>query len=179
MTRRAALLGSINVGGHRLEMTELKAALEADGFANVNTVAASGNVLFDHPCAGDAKLEQRIASAVQTRFGIPTFAAVRTRAQLQAALAENPFAGEGEDKMVHVHFLERQPTPDAFATLLAHHAGSGPERLAPGTRCLHIDYVSGVGTSKLTGDLIARRLGCRGTARNIRSLRRIIETMDL
>jgi hypothetical protein len=30
----------------------------------------------------------------------------------------------------------------------------------------------------MTGDFIARRLGCRGTARNIRSLRRIIETMD-
>jgi uncharacterized protein (DUF1697 family) len=178
MIRYAALLGSINVGGNRLKMAELKAALMAEGFANVATIAASGNVLFDHACAPDAELEQRLASAVQTRFNIDTFAAVRTRAQLQSALAENPFAGEGEDKLVHVHFLERQPTPDAFAKLVADHAGRGGERVAPGTRCLHIDYVSGAGTSKMTGDFIARRLGCRGTARNIRSLRRIIETMD-
>jgi len=179
MTRYAALLGSINVGGNRLKMADLKAALETEGFVNLVTVVASGNVLFDHACAADAALEQRIASAVQTRFGIDTFAAVRTRAELEAALAESPFAGKGEDKLVHVHFLEGQPSADAFARLVADHAGRGPEKLAPGTRCLHIDYVSGVGSSKLTGDFIARRLGCRGTARNIRSLRRIIETMDL
>ena len=179
MTQYAALLGSINVGGNRLKMNDLKQALEAEGFARVSTVVASGNVLFDHDCAADAKLEQRIASVVQSRFNIDTFAAVRTRAELQAALVESPFAGEGEDKLVHVHFLEGQPSPDAFARLLADHADRGPERLAPGTRCLHIDFVSGVGNSKLTGDFIARRLGCRGTARNIRSLRRIVETMDL
>jgi uncharacterized protein (DUF1697 family) len=178
MTRYVALLGSINVGGNRLTMADLKAALEAEDFANVATVVASGNVLFDHDCAADATLEQRVASVVQTRFNIDTFAAIRTRAELAAALAESPFAGEGEDKLVHVHFLERQPTAEAFATLLADHQGRGPEKLASGTRCLHIDYVSGVGHSKLTGDFIARRLGCRGTARNLRSLRRIIETMD-
>jgi len=177
--RYVALLGSINVGGNRLKMADLRGALEAEGFAKVATVVASGNVLFDHNCPADAKLEQRIANVVQTRFGIDTFAAVRTPAELQAALAESPFAGVGEDKLVHVHFLESQSGADAFARLLANHVGRGPERLAPGTRCLHIDYVSGAGTSKLTGDFIARRLGCRGTARNVRSLRRIIETMDL
>jgi len=178
MTRYAALLGSINVGGNRLKMADLKAALEAEGFVNVATIVASGNVLFDHACAADAELEQRLAGVVQTRFGIDTSAAIRTRGELQAALAESPFAGEGEDKLVHIHFLQAQPEPTAFARLLADHAGRGPERLAPGTRCLHIDFVSGAGSSKLTGDFIARRLGCRGTARNIRSLRRIIETMD-
>ena len=178
MTRYAALLGSINVGGNRLAMADLRAALEAEGFADVATVVASGNVLFDHPGEADAALEQRIASVVQTRFGIDTFAAVRTSAELEAVLAESPFAGESEDKRVHVHFLERQPAPEAFARLLADHEGRGPEQLAPGTRCLHTDYVSNVGHSKLNGDFIARRLGRRGTARNIRSIRRIIEAMD-
>ena len=178
MIRYVALLGSINVGGNRLKMADLRAALEAHGFANVSTVVASGNVLFDHECEADAKLEQDIATVVHSCFGIETFAAVRSKADLDAALAESPFAGEGEDKLVHVHFLECQPTPDAFAKLAADHEGRGLERLAPGTRCLHIDFVSGVGTSRLTGDFVARRLGCRGTARNTRSIRRIIEAMD-
>jgi len=131
MTRYAALLGSINVGGNRLKMADLKAALEAEGFANVATVVASGNVLFDQPCAADAVLEQWLARLVQTRFGIDTFAAIRTRAELEAALAENPFAGEGEDKLVHVHLLETQPDADAFARLLADHAGRVPKSLRP------------------------------------------------
>ena len=175
--RYVALLGSINVGGNRLKMAELKAALENEGFENVATVVASGNVLFEHAKAADAKLEAQIGKVVKDGFGIDSFACVRSKAELEAAVAENPFAGAGEDKFVHVQFLICQPDKAAFAKLAADHVGRGREKLAPGTRALHIHYVDGAGNSKLTGDFIARRLGCKGTARNIRSIKRMIEAM--
>jgi hypothetical protein len=37
--------------------------------------------------------------------------------------------------------------------------------------------VNGVGTSKLTAAFIERRLGCQGTARNMRSLKRLTERL--
>lgn len=175
--RYVALLGSINVGGNQLKMAELREALEGEGFANVATVVASGNVLFDHAKAADAKLEAQLATIVKDKFGIDTFACVRSKAELEAALKESPFAGKGEDKFVHVHFLAGQPDKPAFAKLAADHEGRGREKLAGGTRALHVDYVDGAGNSKLTGDFIARRLGCKGTARNVRSIARIIEKM--
>lgn len=175
MPRYAALLGSINVGGNRLEMADLRAAMEQAGFANAATVVASGNVLFDHAQTADAKLAAVIAQLVAERFGIETFAAVRTKAELEAALAQSPFAGAGEDKFVNVMFLERQPTHAEFAALVEDHAGRGAEKIVLGDRALHIDFASGVAGSKLTGAFVARRLGCRGTARNLRSLKRIIE----
>ena len=178
MTRYVALLGSINVGGNRLKMAELKAALEDEGFENVATVVASGNVLFDHSKAAHAKLEAQIAGIVKDRFGIDTFSAVRTRAELEAALAENPFVGQGEDKSVHVSFLDGQPSRAQFDKLVSDHAGRGREKLALGTRALHVDFVDGAGNSKLTGDFVHRRIGGRGTARNVRSIRRIIDLMD-
>lgn len=176
MPHRVALLGSINVGGNRLKMAELKAALERQGFEDVSTVVASGNVLFIHD-GDDEELETRIAGIVREDFGIESFAAVRSKAELQEALAESPFAGTGEDNLVHVHFLQSQPDPQQFETLAADHPGRGPERLAPGTRALHIDFVAGVGSSKLTGAFMARRLGSKGTARNVRSIKRIIEKL--
>jgi uncharacterized protein (DUF1697 family) len=176
--RYIALLGSINVGGNRLKMVDLREALEREDFEEVETVVASGNVMFAHEERPVEGLAEKIAYIVADRFGIETFAIVLDKAGLEAALAENPFAGEGEDKLVHVQFLEGQPTPEQFAKLAADHAGRGPERLAPGNRALHIDYVEGVGNSKLTGDFIARRLGCRGTARTVRSIARMIEKMD-
>jgi uncharacterized protein (DUF1697 family) len=178
MPRYAALFGSINVGGNRLKMDELKDALEDAGFGNVATVVASGNVLFDHTRAADAKLEDEMAGVVKDRFGIDTFAAVRTKSELEAALAESPFAGTGEDKFVHVHFLACQPSEAQFGQLMADHEGRGREKLAPGARALHIDYVDGVAGSKLTSGFLEKRLGCKGTARNVRSIKRIIEKFD-
>ena len=175
MTRYVALLGAINVGGNRLSMADLRVALEREEFDNVETVVASGNVLFDHDERPVDGLGDKIAHIVADRFDIRTFAAVRTREDLEAALAESPFAGKGEDKFVHVHFLAGQPTKAQFEQLIADHAGRGREKLAPGTRALHIDYVDGAGNSKLTSQFIESRLGCKGTARNVRSIRRIIE----
>ncbi len=106
MTQYVALLGSINVGGNRLKMDELKAALEDDGFANVQTIVASGNVLFEHDKAADVALEQRIAQVVKDRFGIASFAAVRSKAELRSAIEDNPFGKDGEAKFVHTIFLD-------------------------------------------------------------------------
>lgn len=176
--RLAGFLGSINVGGNRLKMADPKAALETAGFANVTTVVASGNVLFDHDGDEMAEAEGGLAKVIEERFGIATFAAVRSQAEIAAMLVESPFAGDGTDNLVHVHLLESQPSADCFSKLLADHAGRGAERITLGERALHVDYVDGVGATKLTGDFITRRLGCRHTARNLRSLRRIIEAMN-
>ena len=177
MPRRAALLGSINVGGNRLAMTELKAALEDHGFSDVETVVASGNVLFSHDSADDAALADEIARVLADRFGIASAVVVRSREELVAALAESPFA-DGQDNLVHIVFMTGQPTPEQFAQLFADYAGRGPERLAAGDRALHIDFVAGVAGSKLTGAFVDRRLGLKGTARNRRSLLRIVERLS-
>ena len=101
MARYVALFGSINVGGNRLTMADLRAAFEAEGFSDVETVVASGNVIFSHPA---------------------------------------------------------RPTR--------------------GDRALYIDYGEGVADSKLTARLIERRLEHKGTARNMRSIARIVDKLD-
>lgn len=175
--RHAAFLGSINVGGNRLAMAELRDALGEAGLAKVETVVASGNVLFD-AAGADAALAARIEALLLERFSIKSFAAVRTRGEVAASIADNPFATDGAENFVHTQFLEGQPSRAQFAQLLADHAGRGAERLALGDRALYIDFVEGAGNSKLTGAFIEKRLGCRGTARNMRSLKRILEKMD-
>jgi len=174
VTRYVALLGSINVGGNRLKMDELKAALESEGFANVATVVASGNVLFDHAKAADAVLEARIAGIVKERFGIDTFAAVRNRDELAAAIDSNPFTGQNEDKFVHTLFLQEPLDRAAFEAFAKEY--EGPERLVAGTREVFVDFGEGVADSKLGQAL--KKLRLRTTARNVRSLRRMLDKMD-
>ena len=177
MTRYLALFGSINVGGNRLKMADLRYAFEREEFENVETVVASGNVLFDFDDRPTEGLEELFAYMMRERFDIDSFVAVRTKEEVRAAVEDNPFVGAGEDKFVHTHFLESQPGEEQFDKLVSEHQGRGEEKLALGNRCLYIDYVNGVGDSKLTAAFIERRLGCRGTARNVRSLARILTKM--
>jgi uncharacterized protein (DUF1697 family) len=176
MPRYIAFLGSINVGSNRLTMADLRYAFEREEFENVETVVASGNVLFDYDERPTQGLEDLLAHMMAERFDIETFAAVRNVAELREAVEGNPFAA-GDSARVHTLFLSGEPDGAAFARLAADHALRGPERLAMGPRSLYIDFVNGVGQSRLTNAFIERRLGVRGTARNMRSLRRILEKM--
>ncbi|MBB4858189.1 uncharacterized protein (DUF1697 family) [Novosphingobium chloroacetimidivorans] len=177
MTRYVALFGSINVGGNRLKMADLRYAFEREEFEDVETVVASGNVLFsfdDRPTDG---LEDLFAHMMRDRFDMKSFVAVRTAVEIRAAIEDNPFRIDGAENLVHTHFLAHQPSQAQFDTLLRDHAGRGPERLALGDRALFIDFEDGAGNTKLSGPFLAKRLGCDGTARNMRSLQRILDKM--
>lgn len=177
MTRYVALLGSINVGGNRLKMAELREALEREDFEEVETVVASGNVLFRHDERPSEGLAEKIEHVVLDRFGISTFAAVRSRDELAAAIDNNPFAEDGEAKFVHTIFLEQPLDRAAFETFAE--GFDGPERIAPGDREFFVDFSAGVARSQFDPAFRkAKVVKGRATARNIRSLRRILEKMD-
>lgn len=178
MTRYCAFFASLNVGGNnRLTMADLRYAFEREEFENVETVVASGNVLFDFDERPTAGLEDLFAHMMRDRFDIATFAAVRNRDEVRSAVEDNPFTGIGQDHFVHTLFLDREPDRAAFDKLVGDHAERGPEKIAIGPRSLYVDYVEGVGTSKLTSAFIERRLECRQTARNVHSLARILTKM--
>ncbi len=176
-----ALLGSINIGGNRIKMVDLKAALAKEGFADVITVAASGNVILTTD-KEPPMLEIQLESIVERSFGFKSCAMVRTKTEVQSAIDDNPFHGTGEehgsDKMVHSIFLSAQPEQAAFDALLEEHKDKGSERLALGDRVLFLDYVHGVGVSDLSSKFLERRLKVKGTARNMNSLKNILSKMD-
>jgi uncharacterized protein (DUF1697 family) len=178
MPRYIAFFSSINLGSNRLTMADLRYAFEREEFENVETVVASGNVLFDYEDRPTDGLEDMLGHMMADRFDMDCFAAVRNVAQVRQAIEDNPFNATGQDSQVHTHFLSQQPDEARYADLFAAYAGRGPEKLAAGPRSLYVDYVNGVGASRLTGPFIERRLDCRGTARNMRSLRRILEKME-
>ena len=178
MTRYVALFGSINVGGNRVTMADLRWAFEREGLTGLETVVASGNLLFEYDERPLDGLEDLFAHVMLECFEIKSFVAVRDRAAIAQAVEGNPFTGIGKDNLVHTLFLERQPEQAAFDKLAADQAMRGLEKLAIGERSIYIDFVSSVAESKLTSAFIERRLGCRGTARNVRSIARILSKMS-
>ena len=89
-------------------------------------------------------------------------------------IADNPFAEDGEPNQVHTLFLHEPLDHAAFEDFARDY--TGPERLAPGTREIFVDFCGGVAESKLGPAM--RKLKLRATARNIRSLQRMLDKMD-
>lgn len=180
MARLVAFLGSINVGGNRIKMADLVGTLTDAGFREVSTVTASGNVIFTDD-RDPAMLEIQLESLVERAFGFKSCAMVRREDEIRYAIDENPFhgtgAGHGLDKMVHSIFLSQQPAKSAVDALIEEHRIKGSERLALGDRVLFLDYIHGVGVSSLSNKVLERRLRCKGTARNMTSLKRILAKM--
>lgn len=178
MPRYAALLGSVNVGRNRLTMAELRRGFEVEGLTNVETVVASGNVLFDHEARPTDGIGEKLAMLMRDRFGFTSTAIVRSRDELAAALAGNPFADCGDDQRVHSLFLTTQPSADQYDAMVAAYDGRGRERMALGDQLVYVDFVEGAGRSRLSLGFVERRLDCKATARNQRSIARILAKMD-
>ena len=177
MPRHIAFFSSINVGGNRVSMADLRWAMEREGFADIETVVASGNVLCDFAARPSEGIEELLGHMMAERFDIASFAAVRSRDELAAVIAADPF-GDADEARAHVMFLSRQPDAAQFAQAASDYAGRGRERIAPGERALYVDFADGVAGSRLTSAFIERRLGCQGTMRNRRSLKRILAKLD-
>lgn len=178
--RYLALLGSINIGGNRVKMVDVKAAFADAGYGEVTTIAASGNVVLDSE-NDPVMLEMQIEDLIKSRFGFNSCVMVRTHDEVRAAIEENPFHGNGpehgSDKMVHSIFLSAQPEQTAVDALIEEHRSKGSERLAIGDRVLFLDYVHGVGVSDLSSKFLERRIKVKGTARNMNSLKNILSKM--
>lgn len=64
------LLRGINVGGkNKVDMKQLKGVFEDAGMRSVRTYINSGNVIFETPERGRARVTQRLEKAIARRFG--------------------------------------------------------------------------------------------------------------
>lgn len=99
-----AFLRGINLGKRQIKMAELKACLEADGFAEVKTVLASGNVRL--AADGSATtLKARLEKLLADRFSFAVGAVLRSEDEIKAMLAGHPFAGLDPKADVTRHVL--------------------------------------------------------------------------
>ena len=104
VTRYAAFLRGVNLGKRQVKSADLLATFKAMGFAEVNTLLASGNVLFD----ADKVDARAIEKGLEQQFGFEIGTVLRTREQLQKLVAQDPFGGRTEDEntKLYVTFLD-------------------------------------------------------------------------
>ncbi|MGO4105336.1 DUF1697 domain-containing protein [Leifsonia sp. YAF41] len=103
MTRYAALLRGVNVGGINLKMADVAALFSGLGLDNVKTVLATGNVLFDSPLSA-AELKPQIEAALGERFGYEAWVHVLDVETIGRIIEDFPFEAEREGWHPYVIF---------------------------------------------------------------------------
>lgn len=178
MTAIVGLLRGVNLAGRaRVPMAELRdvaTALDLDG---VRTYLQSGNLLFEAPAERADEVRSDLERAVAKTFGLEIPILVRTRDELAATVAGNPYAGvEDDPTRVHAVFLADHPADERVAELET-------ERFRPDTfwvseRVVYVHYPGGAGRSKLTIDYFERRLATTATARNWNTVTKLLALMN-
>lgn len=153
-------------------MARLREVLAPELGDDVSTYIASGNVICEHPSDPDAACA-RVRALIADEFDVETPVILRTHDALAKAVERIPF-DDASEKMLHAMFLEAAPKAGALDALR--------DRLVPGERValvghdLWIDYgEGGVQGTKLTKAVLDRALGVAGTARNLRTTRKLLE----
>lgn len=147
-------------------MNELKGLHEALGLKNVVTYIQSGNVAFTSDHTDVVQLTKQIEDSFTQKFGFRVTIMVRTSDELQEIIANNPFQNQPvrESKWLVVLFLATRPDKAALEDLQK--AYTGPEELYLIGQELYTYYPHGIGRSKLSLQLIEKKLNTRGTGRN-------------
>lgn len=166
-TTYIALLRAINVGGRNLvRMAELRDCLGGLGFAGVETLLQSGNVVFRGPARAPANLEIALEREFARRLSLATDVFVRTAAEWRAHIRANPFPTEAKADPGHLLLLALKRAPTAAQVAALRKAIVGRERVGAKGRALYAVYPDGAGQSRLTITVIERHLDTRTTGRN-------------
>jgi uncharacterized protein (DUF1697 family) len=170
-----ALLRGINVGGKTMiKMPELRSLLAEAGLEDVRTYVQSGNVVFKSSSRGAEALATDIEERIAEAFGVDTTVLIRTPAELKQIEASNPFQRRETDlTKLHVVFLGDRPAAGAVSELDP--TRSPPDEFSVRGREIYLHLPNGAGRSKLTIDYFEKRLGVRATARNWKTLTKLVE----
>jgi uncharacterized protein (DUF1697 family) len=167
VTSHIALLRAVNVAGHNpLAMSDLRGLFIDLGFTSVQSLLQSGNIVFQTGQPAGSALESRLEKETLKRLGVTADYLVRSAKQWARIVAANPFPQQAKTSPNQlVAMVLKSPARPANVDALKAQI-QGPEEVQGGPRCLYILYPEGIGRSKLTGALIEKKLGVRGTARN-------------
>jgi uncharacterized protein (DUF1697 family) len=109
-----ALLRGIGPSNPNMRGPQLKEAAESAGFTNVQTLLASGNVIFESNITDRAKIESKLQETWPAKLGFNSMTIVRSQAQLQALVDADPYKGaEHSNRKTYllVTFFKSPPTP--------------------------------------------------------------------
>jgi uncharacterized protein (DUF1697 family) len=171
MTRYAAFLRGVNVGGVNLKMADVGAALTEAGFGDVTTVLASGNVLMTSK-AGVSAVRTKAEKALRDAFGYDAWVLAYDLDTVRAIDEAYPFERERDGYQSYVTFVTDADILDELAGLTA-----GPkEKISRGKGVIYWQVPKGSTLDSTIGKTMGKpRYKSSTTTRNLRTLSKVLQ----
>ena len=175
MTNRYLVLPrGINVGRHnRVPMAELRSRLVGEGYSEVATVLASGNVILTARSGDPGEVARGVGRLLSDHFNVSVPCLARTADQVRGVLALNPLREVATDPSRYlVNFLSEEPDPGIVEALMEEDHGRQAVVVAGAEA--YVWTPDGVKALTLSHSYLQKRLGVVATARNWNTLLKII-----
>lgn len=173
MTRYAAFLRGINVGGVSLRMADVASVFGNAGFREVKTILASGNVLLT--ATGSADTVRAIAEdALRRSFGYEAWVLVYDLDALRSISEHFPFEPEVDGHHSYVTFVSDPGVLDELAALTPE-TGSA-EKAARGSGVIYWQVPRSATLDSTIGKTMGkRRYKSSTTTRNLRTVNKVVD----
>ena len=168
-----AFLRGLNIGGHRIKMTDLCAHFESLGFARAESFIASGNIVFETRSANPAAMERKIESHLRASLGYDVATFIRSLPEVIAISKYKPFK-DGvlkSARVLNVGFLPEPPGAAAIAALMKHRSAGDDFHL--NGREVYWACKTGQSESAFFKVGFEKVFKCRVTVRNVNTITRV------
>jgi uncharacterized protein (DUF1697 family) len=175
MTRYAAFLRGVNVGGVNLKMAEVAHALADAGFTGVRTILASGNIILESRAGADA-VRSKAETALRQRFGYDAWVLVYPLETVRVIVDAYPFEPELDGYQSYVTFVSDTDVLDELAALADQ--ADADEKIARGCGSAGVIYWQ-VPKNHTLDSTIGKTMGKKRyksstTTRNVRTLAKLL-----
>lgn len=180
MTTYISLLRGINVSGQKkIPMTELKLLYESLVFENVTTYIQSGNVIFSSAENYESKLCDLISNKIREVFGYDVEVIIRSKNTWSEVIKNNPFIkrSEVDPKKLHVTFLSQIPVE--INTDELDKVKDSTEQYVISDKEIYFYCPEGYGRTKLSNNLLERKLKVTATTRNWNTVMKLFEMANI
>jgi uncharacterized protein (DUF1697 family) len=167
-----AFLRAVNIGKRQFKTADLRASLDAAGYADIDTYIQTGNVRITSPLRSRAKLEAELEGVflADRGFEVPTM--VFGPSELKALVEEADQVPSKPPEYAHYISLLKGPVSTAAAEAAAALSLPGETVVVTG-RAVHLLYDVPYGQAKLSNPKLERTVG-PATNRSLKVLREIV-----
>jgi uncharacterized protein (DUF1697 family) len=171
-----ALLRGINVNGQKMmSMEKLRALCEDLGLTGVTTYIQSGNVVFQSAPVKHFVLEKKIHASIRDAFGFSVPVMVKSLAEWQEIISDNPFVGRKgiDESFLHITLLSDTPNQSVVDEIMA--GEYGEDECVFSGKVAYLYCPGGYGKTKLSNTFFEKKTKLIATTRNWKTVLKLLE----